>query len=104
MKVIDKFCTEVAIQSIANPEYTTYVVISREEERFVNEIHDHTLELSSSNELLANLHESGRNEEGKVTRIRKETWAAPSAKEAGAGPVILTPRKASLLTKRTTPW
>ena len=32
---------EVAIQSIANPEYTTYVIVSREEERFVNEIHDH---------------------------------------------------------------
>ena len=41
MKILDTYCTEVAIQSSANPEYTTYVVISRKEERFVNEIHDH---------------------------------------------------------------
>ena len=35
-KILDWYCMNVAIQSIANPEYTTYVVISREEERFVN--------------------------------------------------------------------
>ena len=75
---------------------------SREEERFVNEIHHHKQELRSRNELLASLHESGRNEEGKVTRSHKETWIAPSTKETGADPVILTPR-ASLFTKRTTP-
>ena len=77
-KILDEYGIEVAIQTIANPEYTTFVVKSREEERFVNEIHDHRQELRSSNELLANLHESGRNEEGKVTRSQKETWAAPS--------------------------
>ena len=32
----------------------------------MNEIHDHKQELRSSSELLANLHESGKNEEGKV--------------------------------------
>ena len=57
VKILDGFGIEVAIQSIANPELPTYVVISREEERFVNEIHDHRQELRSSNELLANLHE-----------------------------------------------
>ena len=62
--------------------------------RFVSEIHDHTQKLKSGNELLATLHESGRNEEGKVTRSHK--------KETSAGPVILAPR-ASLFTKRTTP-
>ena len=84
VKILDRDGIEVAIQSIANPEYATNGVISREEERFVNEIHDHRQELRSSNELLANLHESGRNEEGKVTRRPKETWAAPSTKETGA--------------------
>ena len=81
---LDRCCIEVAIQSIANPEYTTHVVISREEERFVNEIHDHKQELRSSNKLLANLR------------------AAPSTKETSADPAILTPR-APLFTKRTIP-
>ena len=68
----------------------------------MNEIHDHKQEIRSSNEMLANLHESGRNEEGKVTRSHKETWAAPRKKETSASPVILSPR-ASLFTKRTIP-
>ena len=51
---------------------------------FVNEIHDHKQEIRSNNEMLANLHESGRNEEGKVTRSHKETWAAPRKKETSA--------------------
>ena len=29
VKILDRYCMEVAIQSITNPEYTTYVVISR---------------------------------------------------------------------------
>ena len=66
----------------------------------MNEIHDHRKELRSSNELLANLQESGRSEERKVTRSHKESWASPSTKET---PIILTPRKASLFTKRTIP-
>ena len=68
----------------------------------MNEIHDHKQELRSSKELLENLHESGRNDEGKVTRSHKETWAAPSTKETSADPVIFSPR-ASLFTKRTIP-
>ena len=59
VKLFDRYSKEVAIRSIANPEYTTYVIKSREEERFVNGIHDHNQELRSSNELLANHHESG---------------------------------------------
>ena len=86
----DRYCNEIAIKSITNPEYTTYVVFSREEERFVNESHDHKQEIRSSSELLANLHELGRNE-GKVTRSHKQTWAAPSTKETSASPVIFTP-------------
>ena len=34
---------------------TSYVVVSREAERFVNEIHDHTEEVRSSHELLTEL-------------------------------------------------
>ena len=97
VKILHGYGIEVAIQSIENPEYKTYIVISEEEERFVNEIHDHRRELRSSNELLVNLHESGRNEDRKVTRSHKETWAAPRTKETSANPVILTPG-ASLFT------
>ena len=39
VKILDKYGIEVVIQRITNPEHTTYVVISREEERLVNEIH-----------------------------------------------------------------
>ena len=67
-KILDEYVIEVAIQSIANPKHTTFVVKSREEERFVNEIHDHRQELRSSNELPANPNESGRNEEGNWCR------------------------------------
>ena len=47
VKIIDKYGIEVAIHSIANPEHTTYVAISTEEERFLNEIHDRKEELRS---------------------------------------------------------
>ena len=58
----------------------------------MDEIHDHSQELRSTNELLVNLHGSGRYEERKVTRSHRETWAAPRTKETGASPVILSPR------------
>ena len=64
VKILDRSCNSIN----ANPEHSTYVVKCREEKRFVSEIHDHKQELRSSNELLANLHESGRNEEGIVTK------------------------------------
>ena len=37
VKILDGYGIEVAIQSSGNPVYATYFVISREEERFVNE-------------------------------------------------------------------
>ena len=49
-KILDEYGIQVAIQTVANPENTTFVEKSREEERFVNEIHDHRQELRSSNE------------------------------------------------------
>ena len=62
VEILDGYGIEVAIQSISNPENTSHVVITREAERFVIEIHDHRQELRASNELLANIHESGRSE------------------------------------------
>ena len=106
VEFLDGHGIEVAIQSISNPENTYYVVITREAERLVNEIHAHKQELRSSNELLADLQESRRSEvyEGrKVTKSFKETWASPSTKETCAGSLILTPRKASLFTRRIIP-
>ena len=95
-QLLHRSCNSINCKPRQNTQLTLFF---REEERFVNEIHEHKQVLRSSNELLANIHESGRNEEGQVTRSHKETWAAPSTKEISAGPVILTPR-ASLFTKR----
>ena len=58
MKILDEHGLEVAIPSICKPGDVTYVVISRETERFVNEIHTHEAETRSSRELLENLQES----------------------------------------------
>ena len=52
VKILDGSEIEVAIPSVANSMDTSYVVDSRETERFVNEIHDRKKELKSSNELL----------------------------------------------------
>ena len=51
--LLDEYGFEVAIPSICKRGGTSYVVISREAERLVNEIHDHKEELRSSNELIA---------------------------------------------------
>ena len=47
LKVHDGYAIEVAIPSIWKPKDTSYVVISWETERFVNEIHNHTAEVRS---------------------------------------------------------
>ena len=62
----------VPIPSTVDLQDTSYVVISRETERLVNEIRDHKAKVRSSNELLGDLQESER----KVTTSCKETWAA----------------------------
>ena len=54
-KILEEYGIEVAIPSIANSTYTSYVVKSREAERFVNEIHNLNEELRTSNELLTDL-------------------------------------------------
>ena len=41
VEILDGYGIEVAIQSFSNPENTSHVVIAREAERFVSEIHDH---------------------------------------------------------------
>ena len=60
--ILDGYGIEVAISSVAHPMNTSYVVISRETERFVNEIHDHKEELRSSDELLTAFQKSERKE------------------------------------------
>ena len=78
VKILDGYGIEVAIPSICKPGDTSYVVKSREAERFVNGIHDHKEELTSNNELLTELQGSGRSEV-------YEEWALPSTKETCAG-------------------
>ena len=83
VEILDGYGMEFAIQSFSNPENTSHVVIAREAERFVSEIHDHKQELRSCNELLADLQGSGRTEvyeERKVTKSFLETWASPRRK------------------------
>ena len=58
VNILDEYGLEVAIPSLCKPGDVTYVVISRETERFVNEIHTHEAETRSSRELLENLQES----------------------------------------------
>ena len=58
VKILDEYGLEVAIPSICKPGDVTYVVISRENERFVNEIHTHEAETKFSREWLENLQES----------------------------------------------
>ena len=90
----------------ADPRGTSYVVISKETERFVNETHNHNAEVRSSMELLENLQESKRSEpyeERKVTTRSKETSADPSMKETRAGSLSLFPNNASLSTRKIIP-
>ena len=76
MKILDGFGIEDALPSIVNPANTSYVVISRETERFVNEIHDHKEELRSSNELFTAERESNSSQETGALNSIKETWQA----------------------------
>ena len=74
----------MSISSIANPANTSYVVISRESERFVNEIHDHKEELRFSTELPTTFQKSERREpdgEEKRSDSIKETCAPQGNKE-----------------------
>ena len=85
---------------------TSYVVKSRETDRFVNEFHDHKEELRSSNELLTDLQRSERSEphgEERGTNSIKETCALESIKKTCASPLSIPPAEASPYTKRTIP-
>ena len=59
VKTLDGYGIEVAIPSIVYPANASHAVISREAERFVNEIHDHKEELKSSDEFLTAEKEPG---------------------------------------------
>ena len=93
--MLDENGIEVAIESVPNPENRSCVVISRETERFLNEIHIHKTDARSSKELLDNLLES---EEMVSTRF-KETWADPCTKETRADSILFTRNKASFYTE-----
>ena len=75
VKILDGYGIEVAIPSIANPANTSYVVISRETKRFVNEIHDHK-EFRSSNELLTTEKGSNSSKEHGALNSFKESFAS----------------------------
>ena len=82
-------------------------MISRETERFVNELHTHEAEVRSSNELLEKLQDSKEGmsyyEKKEVTTSPKETWTASSIEETRAGSLTLVPNMAFLYTRRVVP-
>ena len=83
VKFLDDSGIEVAIPSTANFANTSCVVISKETERFVNEVHDHKEELRSSNELLtAEMGSNSSQETGALSSI-KETCASPPSNPIG---------------------
>ena len=77
MNILDGYGIEVAVPSIINPANTSYVVISRETERFVNELHNHIEELMSSNEWLTAERRSTSNKETCALNSIKKTCASP---------------------------
>ena len=52
-KILDQYGLEIEIPSPRNHETTSHVMISRGTNRFVDEVHDHKVELRSSTELLS---------------------------------------------------
>ena len=98
---------EVAIPSMCKPGDVTYVVISRETERFVNEIHTHEAETRPSGEPSENLQESKESmsyKQREVNTSPKETWVASSTGGAGAGFLNLVPNKASIEPRNEKKW
>ena len=77
VNILDGYGIEVAVPSIINPANTSYVVISRETERFVNELHNHEEELGSSNEWLTAERGSTSNKETCALNSIKESCASP---------------------------
>ena len=94
-RVRDRSCNSINF----DPENTSYVVISGETERLVNEIHIHNTDARSSKELLEIFQEP----EEEVTTRFKEIWADTSTLETRASLVHLTSNKSALFTRRTIP-
>ena len=106
VKVLDGYGIDVAIPSIENPTYTSYVVKSRETERFVNEIHDHIEELRSSNELFTELQGSVKSEpyeEKKARATKKLVRLKASRKFVRALSAFLLQKHPLYTNKRTIP-
>ena len=105
-EIVDEYGIEVAVPSICKSGDVTYVVISRETERFVNEIHTHEARIRSSKELLEHSQESKESvphKQREVTTSPRETWVAPNTGETRVGSVKLVPNKASIFTRKTIP-
>ena len=97
VEILDEYGIEVAIPSIANPTFTSYVVISRDAERFVTEIHDHKEERRSSYELLTEFQGSVKSEPC------EEREEGSSNKENCANSFSNPSQRESLYTQRTIP-
>ena len=89
-KILGECGLEISSPSIVTPANTSYVVISRETERFVNEIQDHKGELRSSSDLLTAFQKSERRDlcgEEKGSNSIQETCAPEDNKETCVNPL-----------------
>ena len=105
-KLMARMVLKLEFSSIRNPVDTSFIVISRETERFRHELHQLRREFRSSNELLkrrVQRRKGVRYEERKVTTSHKETWAAPSSWKQDADTIILTQSQEHLCTKWAIP-
>ena len=77
VKILDQYGLEIAIPSLNEREQTSYVMISRQKSRFVDEIHIPNATLRSSAEHLTEIQESegGMSCEGKSNTGIQETGA-----------------------------
>ena len=82
VKILDGYGIEIAIPSIDNPVNTSYVVISTETQRFLNETHDHK-DLRSSDELLTAERGSNGSKETCAPNSSNDTAASPPSNPFG---------------------
>ena len=92
VKILDQHGLEIANPSLHNHETATHVVITRGTNRFVDEVHDHKVELRPSTELLSGLQKS----EGRESCVDESN---NSNKETCANNVSSPPNSSSLFKK-----
>ena len=106
MKILDEYGIEIAIPSICKAGDVTHVVISRETERFVNEIHTHEARNQIQQGIARKFSAIQRKHALQTKRGNHsptETWVASSTGETREGFLKLVPNKASSYSRKIIP-